>query len=143
MFREIEITPDVTGSAVTFRFSRPVSVLSATVANGAGEEVRTLRAEEFQPLPEGSVVSISQVWPMDEAPAEMLALLRQVEEQVERRLAERGPAKPLMSGIEYGLVPKGYKSEQPAPPLPPGHSSIIVFAEQGQGAASFEIPALE
>jgi hypothetical protein len=89
MFKEIE--PEVDGSAVTFGSRTRYPCWRPWSPTQPGSPVWMLHAKEYQRLPETSVVTKLQAWPEDEAPAKVMAMLRQVEERVERELAEHGP----------------------------------------------------
>ena len=138
MFREIPISVSV-GENVAFRFGRPLSVELLVVANAAEEILWEFIAEEFQPsiVTDGSF----QSWPIDEAPPEVLAMLATVEERLDRELEERGPRKPPLTEIRYGVLPFGYREKSPPLPLKPGEYNVLVFAEQGQGASRFTVAA--
>ena len=140
VFRHVQVIPEVTPSGVIFRFPIAVSLLVLAVST-ADDMVWSFEAQEFEPLPESATVSNAQLWPVDEAPPEIVKALRQMEKRAEQELAEFGPTKPLISSVAYGEIPTGYKSDSSAPRLPPGDYSVMVFAEQGQGAAAFTVPA--
>lgn len=141
MFRRIEIAADVVGNSVVFRFPKPVSILVVAISDHTGEFIWQLEAEEFQPLPEGSVVSEGKLWRVDDAPAEVIEAARMVEQRAELELRQFGPKKPLIAELVYGNTPSGYRSDTPAPKLAPGQYAVIVFAEQGNGNTTFTIAA--
>jgi hypothetical protein len=74
---------------------------------------------------------------MNEAPSEILALLKEVQERHDNELAMNGPRRPALSEIVYGELPAGYREEIPAKVLAPGEYSVLFFGEQGRGATHF------
>ena len=142
LFREIEMTVEV-GEQVTFRFAEPLSIEVFYVARIDDEVVLwDFLASEFQPASPETTVGSFQTWPIDEAPAELLAMLAQVQEQHERELAEHGPNKPPLPEVRYGELPDGYREKVSAGTLTPGQYSVSLFSEQGRAAAHFTIPGL-
>jgi hypothetical protein len=109
------------------------------VDNANAETVWEVSAVELQRVPadEGVFAAI----PLAEAPPELLELFKKAKSAFDRQLAERGPRKALIEAVRYGVVPEGYKEHAPASRLVPGDYEISVFAEQGQGAARFHVPA--
>ena len=134
MFREIEMSVAV-GDQVIFRFAEPMSLISLVVSSADHDTVWQLFGGEFEPVETqgGSFRS----WKIEEAPPEILAMFEEVKQRAEREFQERGPSKPGLREVTYGTTPEGYRAEVAAQALLPGEYSVIVFAEQGQAAASF------
>ena len=134
MFRDISIEVTV-GTRIVFKFAEPVSVETLLVANASEDVLWDILAEEFQPIP---VIDASfRIWPINEAPPELLALLNDVRERDDLELATNGPRKRPLSEIVYGELPSGYREKTPAKTLLPGEYNVMFFGEQGRGAAHF------
>jgi hypothetical protein len=82
MFHQVPLHVSVNGTTVVFRFLQPVSLLLADVTTSGGQPVWKVIADEFKPVEDESweVSSSSQLWPIDEAPPEILEAARQAEE---------------------------------------------------------------
>ena len=136
MFRAVDVTVDV-GETIVFRFATPLSI-TMLVVDAAGESLWDFVAEEFEPVE--TTGGSFQSWPIEEAPPELLAMLDQMQERADRELADRGPRKPPLTEVTYGVLPAGYRESQPARALTPGEYNVSVFGEQGQGSARFTVP---
>ena len=136
---QFDVAAEVTGDRVTLKFGLPISIIKLTVANSSEEPVWELIDERFQPVPEGREGGRFRSWPLNEAPAGVIELLRRAEARAERELREQSPGRPLIETLAYGDQPQGYRCERPALPLVRGDYAVIVFAEQGHGVASFRI----
>lgn len=136
MFREIAVEV-VIGSKIVFRFAEPMSVETLDVANAFEDVLWDIIAAEFRSVP---VLHASfRTWPINDAPPEMLALLKEVQERHDRELAAEGPRKPPLSAITYGELPAGYREDSPAKVLVSGEYNVLFFAEQGRGSSRFII----
>ena len=134
MFREVKVSVAV-GEAITFQFDPPLSIETLLVANAAEEELWDIIAEEYE---EVEVTGGSfQAWPVDQAPPEVVAMLAQVQERLERELKEQGPRRLPIGSVTYGRLPPGFRERRPARSLEPGEYNVLVFAEQGHGACRF------
>ena len=139
MFRRIDVDVAVS-NGVTFRFGEPLSITSVTVTCPATKEiVWELINDAFQPV-ETSGESSFQVWPIDQAPEWALQAVKEISEREAKRLESEGPQFSTRETLNYGEVPEGYREELPAKKLAPGKYTLIVFAEQGNGSAFFEVP---
>ena len=139
MFREIgvHVTVDPT---VRFRFAEPLSILTLTVTSPSTDDVQwELIHDGFKPVETGE--SSFQVWPIDQAPAWALRAIEEVSAREAARIEKSGPYIPSREALSYGEVPAGYREELAAKRLAPGKYNLIVFAEQGNVAVLFEVPA--
>ena len=124
---------------IVFRFTPPLSIITLFVGDATGETLWQFIADEFESV-ETSSVGTFRSWPIDEAPPEMLAILNGMQARADRELAERGPRKPPLSAVRYGVLPEGYRDQCVAAPLSAGGYNALVMGEQGQGSATFTIP---
>ena len=136
MFRRVDVSVEV-ADTIVFRFTPPLSIMMMFVGNAAGETLWQFFAEEFEPVE--TTGGLLQSWPIDEAPVELLATLNDIQERADRELAERGPRKPPLAAVTYGVLPAGYRDECVAAPLSAGEYYVTVLGEQGQGATTFII----
>jgi len=138
VFREVKVSVAV-GEEIVFQFDPPLSIETLLVANAAEEELWNIFAGEYEEVPVtgGSF----QTWPIDQAPPEILAMLAQVQQRLERDLEEHGPRRSPVDSLTYGRLPSGYSERSPARRLEPGEYNVLVFAEQGHGACRFIVPS--
>src|SRR5437899_1638511 len=129
MFRELPITVSI-DARVVFCFPTPLSIDLLVVSNEAEETLWEFIAQEYQPVEtaDGSFHS----WPIDEAPPEILAMLSEMQNRVDRELEVHGPRKPPISEVTYGELPAGYREQTAAAPLRPGEYRAAVFGQQGR-----------
>ena len=138
MLPEIGISVDVAPDAITFRFAKPMSILSLVVVGPDAGTCWEFVANEMKPV-QGASVLVAV--PLAEAPPELLALLQSAEAKALRRVEESGPIKEPTSVVVYGDTPAGYRDKTPGRPLEPGRYRVMVFAEQGRGSEGFIVPA--
>ena len=143
MLPEVSVDVELQGGEATFRFTPPVSILVLMVSDAHDELAWQLTAGDVQAVPagEGTFTATFTAVPIAEAPPELLEMLRQAEANFMNRIRERGPTKPPIALIRYGVVPPGCTQEVLARKLSPGEYEVSVVAEQGQGAARFSVPA--
>ena|SRR5258708_36466273 len=105
---------------------------SVTVTSPSTEEVQwELIHDGFKPVEVGD--STFQFWPVDEAPAWALRALEEISAREATRIKERGPYIPVRDALAYGEVPTGYREDLA------GKYTVIIFAEQGNARAFFEV----
>ena len=139
MFRQIDVHVTV-DPAIRFQFAEPLSILTVTVTSPSTGDVQwELIHDGFKEVDASD--SSSQVWPIDEAPAWALRAIEEISARETARIKERGPYLPARESLAYGEVPPGYREEHAAKFLAPGKYNLIVFAEQGNVATLFEVPA--
>jgi hypothetical protein len=137
MFREVAVTVEVGSARATFEFALPLSILGLVVTQDDAT-VWEFEAVEFRPMVPGEI----QAWRIDEAPPEVLEMLKMAQSRLDRRLQDAGPLKPPIRAITYGAVPPGFRETVPAQALSPGRYHLSVSAEQGRCAHHFEVPAV-
>ena len=76
--------------------------------------------------------------PLAEATPEMLELAGRARSSL-RELSERPPMTPVVSRVQYGVAPPGYRSERAAAALAPGMYLVVAHAQQGQAIARFTV----
>jgi hypothetical protein len=139
VFRKIDVHV-TTENAIQFHFAEPLSLTSVTVTCPATEVIHwELINDQFKPV-EPSSESSYQVWPIDQAPAWALKALEEITERETARIQTQGPYMPSRETLTYGEVPEGYREDLPAKPLAPGRYTVVIFAEQGNASAAFEVP---
>ena len=140
MFREIPVRVHV-DQDVLFTFGEPLSIISVTVASPEREEIMwDLISDRFKPVDYIEAFMI-QGWPADEAPPEVEQMLAAVAKREEERISREGPEMPPLQRLRYGEVPPGYREDKPAKALAPGRYTMLVFGEQGNARALFDVPA--
>jgi hypothetical protein len=138
MLPEVPVAVDTTGGNVEFRFEAPLSIFMLIVSHN-DEVVWELLAEQAQEryTPEFEMVSIT---PVEQAPPEMLEMVRQAEQNFLSRMREGPPATALVSRVRYGTVPRGYRERSPAVALTPGRYDFTFMCAQGQASGEFDVP---
>lgn len=139
MFRRIGVHVTIEDT-IRFTFDEPLSITTVTVTSPATEEVQwELIHDTFKPVEVGE--SSFQAWPIDQAPAWALRAVEEIATREATRIKEEGPYFPARKELTYGEVPSGYREDLPAKALAPGTYNLIIFAEQGNALASFEVSA--
>ena len=139
MFKKIAVDV-IVADGITFRFAEPLSITSVTVSCPQTEEIEwELIHDAFKAAGNDIIESSFQVWQVEQAPAWALKAIEEISEREAKRIETEGPYFPTREELKYGDVPEGYREDLPAKKLVPGKYTLIIFAEQGTAAASFEV----
>src|SRR5262252_7962475 len=112
MFAEASVEVVLNGREATFRFSPPLVVMLVYVYDDRGELTWRMMANEVS-----SGVGIFAAVPITEAPPELTTLASSA--RTTAASPEPAPASPELVSVRYGIVPEGYREENPASPLSP------------------------
>jgi hypothetical protein len=126
------------GNHVLFTFAWPLSIDALLVVATSGELHWVLLASEHGDF---NVSLGPSVWPIDQAPPEVVLNLSRTPYRYARDLRGTPPKRPALSRLTYGESPAGYYSRVPAKSLVPADYAVIVQAEQGGGSSNFSVPS--